>query len=179
MSIHRRNVMISIAVFLGLSVVCYAIPYEWLAIIPRDKTHLAGILVSPLAHGSAEHLLYNFIYFIPFAVAICFLEKRPMYPLIGIYLLTGTLVWIFGKEGLHIGMSGFAIGCSTYLVAAGLFNLSWEYLIIGGVTLSTQLVILSNIFTPQEGVSDDAHISGALAGSVIAFVTHYLEHRKK
>jgi membrane associated rhomboid family serine protease len=89
-----------------------------------------------------------------------------------IALLSGALLWLFGRPATHIGASSLIYGLTAYLVVSGIREERIIPLIISiivgllyGGTLALGLI-------PRWGsqVSWEGHLFGALAGGVIAYL---------
>mgnify|MGYP000610336003 CR=1 FL=1 len=74
-------------------------------LIPRHPDLLYGIVTAPFLHGSVEHLLGNTV---PLALlGILIIQLRPLaFVTCFVILLSGLLVWLFGRMSIHIGASG-------------------------------------------------------------------------
>jgi membrane associated rhomboid family serine protease len=84
--------------------------------------------------------------------------------------LGGGLVWLFGSSAIHIGASGLVFGWFGFLVARSFVDRS---LITLGATLVVGVLyssILWGVLPGQPGVSWEAHLFGAIAGAVAAFL---------
>ncbi len=75
-----------------------------------------------------------------------------------IILLGGTLVWLFGFAGVHIGASGWVFGLWAYLLSRAWFQRSWSNLITASVVvlLYGGLIFLASFLAracPSKGIS--------------------------
>jgi membrane associated rhomboid family serine protease len=135
-------------------------------ILPRTPAGLAGILFSPLLHGSFAHLAANSM---PLLILLTLLyadhHYRPGRTLAMIWLASGFGTWLIGRgHSVHIGASSLIFGLVAYLAAAGLWVRSWRSVLVAVVVLA----VFGGIFwgvLPQAGpVSWEGHLSGAAAG---------------
>ena len=79
---------------------------NYFGIIPRTKHGLIGILTSPFLHKDSNHLFYNSIPL--FCLMNVILIQGRMLFLVAtilIILLSGLLIWIGARRGVHIGAS--------------------------------------------------------------------------
>ncbi|AZA81513.1 rhomboid family intramembrane serine protease [Chryseobacterium lactis] len=167
------------------------------AIIPLLPEGLLGIITSPLLHGNIDHIIGNSI---PIA-ALMFLLYQ-FYPqvankvfVIG-WLATGLLVWllppidILTGEYMYtctIGASGVVYVLAFFLFFSGVFKWNTKLLTI------SMLVVLYygsliwgmlpeelfyNMEEPSK-ISWQAHLSGAVVGSIIAFAFKNVGEKKK
>lgn len=138
---------------------------------PKHVEGLKGIIFSPFIHGSFQHLISNTL---PILVLLTVLLNA--YPRVGlvvlifIHIASGVLVWLFAPDtGIHIGISGIIYGIAAFLVASGFFRKDRTSatiailiaLVYGGMVMG---------FLPQEGISWESHLFGAVSGVFIAFV---------
>jgi hypothetical protein len=85
------------------------------------------------------------------------------------YVVTGLLVWMFGKNAFHIGASGVVYAYISYLFWSGIFRRETKSIVLSLLVL----VIYGGFFDglkPQEGVSWESHLLGSMVGIVMAFI---------
>src|SRR5262249_12678314 len=85
--------------------------------------------------------------------------------------LSGLLLWIFGRPAVHIGASGLISGLTAFLVLSGILERRLVPLVIAllvGFFYGSSLLIG---IIPRVGsrVSWDGHLSGAIAGGIVAW----------
>lgn len=145
-----------------------------LGIIPRKLYGLAGIIFAPFLHGNFNHLFFNTI---PLLVLSAFLLINGLpyflYVTAIITILSGTLVWLFAKPGIHIGASAVITGYWALLVADIYNEGSATAVILGLVSLYYFAGIFFGIFPTKKGVSWEGHLFGLLAGIATAFWVNY------
>lgn len=140
-------------------------------LIPRYFGGLDGIIAMPLLHGSFAHLMANTPPLLVMGGLLVATTTRALLPVNFVVIgLGGSLVWLFGSSAIHIGASGLVFGWFGFLVARGFVDRS-------PITLGAALVvgvfygsILWGVLPGQPGVSWEAHLFGAIAGAVAAFL---------
>lgn len=139
-------------------------------VVPRDMDHISGILFSSLFHGSIQHLSGNLI---PFFVLSLFLSSSltnlqfyGMWILISV--ISGSLVWLFGTNGLHLGASSVIFGIWASLLVFAVKRRKFKDVLIGLLVLFIYGATFFFGMIPRDGVSFEGHIFGALAGIVFA-----------
>lgn len=150
--------------------------FSALGLAPRETLGLIGILGAPLVHGSIEHLLANTLpTFVLVTMGMYAVPRATFRAIPLIWILSGVLVWLFGRESLHIGASGVTHGLMSFLFLTG--SLRRDRL-----TLSIALVVFflygSMIygFLPREaGISFEYHGAGLLAGVLAAVLYRWLD----
>lgn len=151
---------------------------QWFGLRPRSVSGLVGIPLMPLLHGGIGHLAANTL---PLGVlgviGLVVAPQRFWQASILIVLLSGLAVWIFARGGTVVGASGLIFGWFGFLVTLGILERS------GRAIAGAALVILiygGMIWgvVPQGNVkvSWEAHLFGALAGAVVAYL---MQVRKK
>ncbi len=139
-------------------------------LVPRTLQGLFGILASPFLHGSFAHLSANLIAFLILGTLVM-LEGASRFVAVSaiIIVLGGSLVWLFGFAGVHVGASGWVFGLWAYLLSRAWFHRSWRNLITAGVVALLYGGLILG-FLPRQGVSFEGHLFGALAGFIAAKV---------
>jgi membrane associated rhomboid family serine protease len=142
---------------------------EWFGLRPRSIGGLDGILFMPLLHGSISHVANNTF---PLLILGCLLtataEKLLILASIFIVVFGGFCVWLFGSNAIHVGSSGLIFGWFGFLLARGLIEKRAIPLLVAvGVALFYGTMIWG-VLPGQTGISWEAHISGATAGTIAA-----------
>ncbi len=138
-----------------------------LGIYPRDFAGLSGIPVSWAIHGSPTHLMNNTL---PLVILGAFIavRSRVTYLKVTVFVIatSGLLVWLLGKEALHLGASGVVFGYLGYLLARGVVERSPPAVMLAFLAVLLYGGILVGILPGQHGVSWESHLFGFVAGTV-------------
>jgi len=137
-------------------------------LIPREVQALPGILLAPWLHGSWLHLFGNLSGFMVLG-ALALLESRGEFIRASLFIIvaSGVLVWLFGRTGIHVGSSGWLFGLWGLLLGRAWFRRSLADLLLAALAL----VLYGGFFyglLPQQGVSFEYHLAGALCGGLYA-----------
>ncbi|MBT2621610.1 MULTISPECIES: rhomboid family intramembrane serine protease [Chryseobacterium] len=167
------------------------------AIIPLLPEGLLGVVTSPLLHGNMDHIISNSI---PIAVLMFLLYQ--FYPLVANkvfvigWLATGLLVWllppidILTGEYMYtctIGASGVVYVLAFFLFFSGVFKWNMKLLTISLLVVLYYGSLIWGMF-PEElfynlhepsKISWQAHLSGAVVGSIIAFAFKNIGEKKR
>ena len=81
-----------------------------------------------------------------------------------IALAQGGLVWLFGRNAAHVGMSGVIFGFFGYLLAAAWLTKSTADLLAGAGVLLFYGGMLAGLKPARDGTSWEGHLFGLLAG---------------
>ncbi len=141
-------------------------------IAPRSDDGLTGVLLAPFLHGGFGHLIANTV---PFAVMGAVIALGGLARVLAVTaivaLVSGLGTWLVAPAApLHIGASGVVFGYATYLLARGAFSRNLVHLGVGVVVLLFMGGVLLGGLLPQEGISWQGHLFGAMGGVVAARV---------
>ena len=139
---------------------------------PRDVDGLAEILSAPFLHAGFGHLISNTVPFLAMGAAIALggLLRVGLVTLI-VAVVSGLGTWLIAaSNSVHLGASGVVFGYATYLVSRGIFSRRLSELAVGVVVVAIWGVGLLQGLLPQERISWQAHLFGAIGGVVAASV---------
>lgn len=141
---------------------------------PRDPDGLDGIVFAPFLHGGFDHLIGNTIPFLVLGFAIALGGALRVAAVTAIVALVGGLgTWLIAPENtVHIGASGIVFGYAAYLVARGAFTRSLLQIGLGVVVLVVWGTTLLQGLVPEDGISWQGHLFGAVGGVVAARLLH-------
>ena len=137
---------------------------------PRDGDGLVGIVAAPFLHDGFGHLAANTVPFAVMGFVIALKGALRVLTVGAIVMLVGGLgTWLLAPAGtIHIGASGVVFGFATYLLSRGAFSRNLVEIAIGvAVALVWGGVLLGGL-VPQEGISWQGHLFGAVGGVVAA-----------
>lgn len=137
---------------------------------PRDGDGLAGIAAAPFLHDGFGHLAANTLPFAAMGFVIALKGALRLLAVTGIVMLVGGIgTWLVAPAGTnHIGASGVVFGFATYLLSRGIFNRDALEIAIGVVVAVVWGAALLGGLVPQEGISWQGHLFGAVGGVVAA-----------
>ena len=95
-------------------------------------------------------------------------------------LVSGAGVWITGPDNsIHLGASGLVFGYAAYLLTRGFFNRAALEIMVGLAVAVLWGTALLGGLVPQEGVSWQGHLFGAIGGVLAARVLRRERPREK
>ncbi len=154
-------------------------PYK-LGVLPRNLSGLLGIFTSPLIHSGFPHLISNTAPLIFMGFGIYYFYPKVAYKVFAvIYLGTGILVWIFGREVYHIGASGIIYGFVSFLFFSGVFRKDNRSIALGLIVIFLYGGLIWGVLPVEQGVSWESHLSGAVVGIIAAFTFRKVDPPKK
>jgi membrane associated rhomboid family serine protease len=144
-------------------------------VYPRHLRGLTGILLSPLIHTSWEHLAANTGAVFILGTTLLYgypRSARLVIPLV--WLATGALVWVCGRESLHLGASGLTFGMLFFVCTVGLLQRYKKAIALSLIVLLLYGGMLGGLFPESPQISFESHLAGAVVGAVLGFL---LRHR--
>ncbi len=143
-------------------------------IAPRDFDGLDGIVWAPFLHGGFDHLIGNTIPFLVLGVAIAIGGLARVATVTVIVAVVGGLgTWLIAPANtIHIGASGIVFGFASYLVARGIYSRRVSEIALGVVVLGVWGTTLLQGLVPEDGISWQGHLFGAIGGVLAARVLH-------
>lgn len=136
-----------------------------LGLIPRDIQGLRGIFLSPFLHADITHLVSNTVpLMILMGITFIFYQNVALRATLWIWLLSGVLLWCFGRPVIHIGASGLIYGYAAFLVTKGFVDRDFKSMAIAVAVILFYGGITYGLLPVRAGVSFEGHIFGALAG---------------
>lgn len=159
--------------FVGLMWIVYVIslffPLQVFGIHPRHVLGLVGIPLGPFLHADVLHLVMNSIGILSFGFLFFALEGHHSSAAIWFMIwVQGILVWLFARDGNHIGASGVVFGMFGYLATIGLFRRRFTNILISIVVLFLYGGMLFGVLPQMKQVSWEAHLFGFVAGVLAA-----------
>jgi membrane associated rhomboid family serine protease len=137
---------------------------------PREADGLVGIVAAPFLHDGFGHLISNTVPFVVMGIVIALSGAARVLAVTAIVaLVAGVGTWLVAPDLTnHIGASGVVFGFGTYLITRGFFNRSMLDLAVGLVVAAVFGASLLGGLAPQEGISWQGHLFGAIGGIVAA-----------
>jgi membrane associated rhomboid family serine protease len=139
---------------------------------PRDGDGLVGVAAAPFLHDGFGHLAANTVPFAAMGFVIALRGALRLAAVTAVVMLVGGLgTWLVAPAGtIHIGASGVVFGFATYLLSRGVFNRDTLEIAIGVVVALVWGSVLLGGLVPQDGISWQGHLFGAIGGVVAARV---------
>ena len=123
----------------------------------------------PFLHVDWQHIVSNTAPLLVTLLLLAGSRANTGMIVILIVLLSGVLLWIFGREARHMGASALVFGLIGFHLTCGVLERRLVSLLIAacvGIIYGTTL--LQGIVPFQRGVSWEGHLLGALAGALVA-----------
>jgi membrane associated rhomboid family serine protease len=137
---------------------------------PRDVDGLPEILAAPFLHAGFGHLISNTVPFAVMGAAIALggLARVALVTLI-VAVVSGLGTWLIASSNsVHLGASGVVFGYAAYLVTRGVLSRRLTELAVGAVVVGVWGFGLLQGLLPQDRISWQAHLFGAVGGVIAA-----------
>ena len=149
------------------------VDWPWPGVIPGERDGLWGLLFMPFVHASWVHLVSNTSGLLILGLLLGAGGRAYFWGVsLAISVLTGLGVWLFGAPGLHIGASGLVFGYFGFLIVRGFFDQSLTSLSIAFAVALVYGGLIWGVLPAEGPVSWEAHLSGLVAGALVARVLH-------
>jgi membrane associated rhomboid family serine protease len=147
----------------------FQVNFNHYGIYPRTLSGLKGVVLSPFLHGSIDHLYNNTI---PVAVLTSalfyFYRGISMRVLLFGLLISGGLTWLIGRPSYHIGASGLIYVLASFIFFKGIFTKHYRLVALSLGVVFIYGSMLWYMFPIKDGISWEGHLSGFIAGLVLA-----------
>lgn len=137
-------------------------------ILPREVSHLTGILFAPFLHGSMFHIIANSL---PFVILGVLVQQTKHLLSVSLFVVvsSGLLVWLFGRASIHIGASGLIMGYFGFLLSHAFFTRTMRSIIIAIVTFLFYGGLIFSLLDFRTHISFEAHLFGFITGVIAAW----------
>ena len=88
-------------------------------VVPRRLIGLVGIPAMPFLHANLQHILSNTVPLFVLLVLLAGSRAESWEVVALIVFLGGFLLWLCGREAVHIGASGLIAGLGAFLIVSG------------------------------------------------------------
>jgi membrane associated rhomboid family serine protease len=140
-------------------------------IVARNPEGLIGIVTAPFLHLGFGHLISNTLPLLTLGALIAISGAARLLSVTAIVTAVGGLgTWLISPPyTITIGASGLVFGYAAYLIARGVFNRRIGQVLIGVVVVLVWGSALLGGLLPQDGISWQGHLFGAIAGVLAAW----------
>jgi len=143
---------------------------------PREWTGLVGLVTAPLVHSDFAHLFANSVPLATVGTAMLFLyPNSALRALPTVYLGSGVLVWLLGRDSVHLGASGLVYGLVSYVFVAGLIRRDRRAIAASLLVVLMYGSLAWGVLPIQPGVSWETHLSAAVIGGLLALLLRKLD----
>jgi membrane associated rhomboid family serine protease len=143
---------------------------------PRELAGLTGILFAPLVHSGFAHLAANSPPLVVVGAAMLFLyPNSALRVLPAVYFGPGLVVWVAGRDSVHLGASGLVYGLVAYVLAAGLLRRDRRAIAASLAVYFMYGSLAWGLLPTQSGVSWETHLAATLIAVALAVALRRLD----
>ncbi|MCZ6605204.1 MAG: rhomboid family intramembrane serine protease [Alphaproteobacteria bacterium] len=168
-----RPVLIIVALIWAVEIVNLLFGHRFVSwgILPRSLGGLIGIPLAPILHAGIWHAVSNTIpIFVLGALVLAGGKRKFWETTVNVALLSGALVWIFGRGAYHVGASGLVFGYFGVILARAYMERSIVTIAIAIVTVMAYGGLIWGILPLRSYVSFESHLAGFVAGFVVVWL---------
>lgn len=141
------------------------------SLYPRTFSGLLGILTAPLLHSGFSHLIGNTVPLLLLGYLLFTNYKEIAGKVFWlVYLTNGLLLWLFARDAFHLGASGVVYGIAFFLFFSGFLRKIPRLTMLSFLLIFLYGSMVWGVFPFDPEVSWEAHLYGALAGIIFAFI---------
>jgi len=143
---------------------------------PREWFGLIGILTAPLAHADFAHLVANSVPLAAVGAVLLFLYPHSALRVLPVvYLGPGLLVWLFGRDSIHLGASGLVYGLVAYVFFAGLLRRDRRAIAASLLVVLMYGSLAWGVLPVDPTLSWETHLAAAVLGGALALLLRRLD----
>jgi membrane associated rhomboid family serine protease len=179
----RDNFRLAATLSIGFVAVLWLIPLlgwglelERFGVRPRQWIGLPGILVAPLLHAGFIHLIANTLPLVVLGTTMLHLYPTAAFRVLSaVYLGPGIAVWLFARDGNHVGASGLVYGLVSYIFVAGLIRRDRRAIAASLLVAFMYGALVWGVLPIMNGVSWETHLAAALIGTSMAIALRHAD----
>ena len=141
-----------------------------LGIWPRKMFGWIGIPFSPFLHGNFSHLFFNMLPLFIFSNLIM-LQGLSVFLISTVWIIaiSGILIWLFARSGIHVGASALIMGYLGYLMIGIYYKPTALSFVVGATCFLYFGGMLTNLFPDSNRqISWEGHVFGFISGIATA-----------
>lgn len=145
------------------------------SLFPRRVEGLLGILTAPLLHSHSGPDPYQHLRDNSFAILLLGWGLLYFYPRIAgkvvlwSWLISGTGVWLMGRENYHLGASGVVYGMAVFLFVSGLLRKQRTLMALSLIVVFLYGSLVWGVLPIVPEISWESHLWGGVAGVLLAY----------
>ncbi len=138
-------------------------------LVPRDLAGLPGIFLAPLLHAGFSHAASNTAGLLALGGLVALRgERHFVVTTLAIVLVSGGLVWLLGRNALHVGASGLVFGYFGLLVGRAWYRRTTDSVLVAAGVMVVYGGLLWGVLPVRSYISWEGHLAGLVAGILVA-----------
>lgn len=150
----------------------YLIDFTRFGIIPKDSNNLFQIISFHFIHIDLTHLINNTYPILILGCIVSYFYNKIDYQIYTLSLLfSGIILWFIGRSDvIVVGASGFIYALASFIITSGFIRRNPKLAILSFLVIFLYGSMFWGLFPQQNKVSWEGHLSGFIAGIIIAFL---------
>ena len=139
-------------------------------VLPRSLEGALAIITSPFIHGDWKHVFNNSVPLLVLGTSLRYFYKDISKEVfLWSWLMSGLWLWSIGRPSFHIGASGIVYALASFLFFSGLIRKHTSLMAVSFVVVFLYGSMVWGVFPIKEHISWEGHLSGGLAGIILAW----------
>ena len=149
----------------------FNISFIKLGVLPKTYIGLKGIFLSPFIHKDWSHLINNSYPILVLGTLLFYSYKKIAYRIFFLlFIFSGVLLWMIGRQSFHIGASGIIYSLASFLFFSGIIRKNPPLTAISLVVLFLYGSMIWGLFPINKFSSWEGHLSGFITGLIISIL---------
>ena len=149
----------------------FNISFIKLGVLPKTYIGLKGVVFSPFIHKDWSHLINNSYPILILGTLLFYSYKKIAYRIFFLlFIFSGVLLWMIGRQSFHIGASGIIYSLASFLFFSGIIRKNPPLTAISLVVLFLYGSMIWGLFPINKFSSWEGHLSGFITGLVISIL---------
>ena len=149
----------------------FNISFIKLGVLPKTYIGLKGVVLSPFIHKDWSHLINNSYPILILGTLLFYSYKKIAYRIFFLlFIFSGVLLWMIGRQSFHIGASGIIYSLASFLFFSGIIRKNPPLTAISLVVLFLYGSMIWGLFPINKFSSWEGHLSGFITGLVISIL---------
>jgi len=149
----------------------FNISFIKLGVLPKTYIGLKGVFLSPFIHKDWSHLINNSYPILVLGTLLFYSYKKIAYRIFFLlFIFSGVLLWMIGRQSFHIGASGIIYSLASFLFFSGIIRKNPPLTAISLVVLFLYGSMIWGLFPINKFSSWEGHLSGFITGLVISIL---------
>ena len=179
----RENFRLAAKLSLGFVALLWLVPLlgwdldlQQFGVRPRQWIGLIGVLAAPLLHADFGHLIANTLPLLVLGTTMLHLYPTAAFRVLpAVYFGPGIAVWLFGRDGNHVGASGLVYGLVSYVFVAGLIRRDRRAIAASLLVAFMYGASVWGLLPIRIGISWETHLAAALIGVSMAIAYRHAD----
>lgn len=138
---------------------------------PRKLEGLRGVLTMHFLHSDLKHISQNTLGLLVLNTFLFYFYRPISFQVfLGLFFISPVLLWIIGRDGNHIGASVMIYGEFAFLFISGMIRRNPHLMRVALAVVLYYGSLVWYLFPIDRKISWEGHLSGFVAGALLAFL---------